>query len=128
MKLCIQILDMGGEFAMKRPDKTTRVYSRPRENISIIHDDKEPLDAAALEDRINMRRFGYKALESRHNRLRVFRILNTDTPFPVEIWNDDNHAFFNPANLDFWIDKHGDMRDRSNVVVFRGPSLGHVEA
>lgn len=128
MKLLIQILDMGGEFAMKRPDKTTRVYSRPRENISIIHDDGEPLDAATLEDRINMRRFGYKALESRHNRLRVFRILNTDTPLPVEIWSDENHSFFNPPHFDFWIDKGGDMRDRSNVVVFRGPPMGHVEA
>lgn len=128
MKLLIQILDMGGEFAMKRPDKTTRVYSRPRENISIIHDDGEPLDAAALEDRINMRRFGYKALESRYNRLRVFRILIDDTSPPVEIWNDGNHSFINPADLDFWIDKDGDMRDRSNVVVFRGPSMGHVEA
>ena len=128
MKLLIQILDMGGEFAMKRPDKTTRVYSRPRENISIIHDDGEPLDAAALEDRINMRRFGYKALESRYNRLRVFRILIEDTSPPVEIWNDGNYSFINPADLDFWIDKDGDMRDRSNVVVFRGPSMGHVEA
>ena len=128
MKLLIQILDMGGEFAMKRPDKTTRVYSRPRENLSIIHDDGEPLDAAALEDRINMRRFGYKALESRYNRLRVFRILIDDTSPPVEIWNDGNHSFINPADLDFWIDKDGDMRDRSNVVVFRGPSMGHVEA
>lgn len=128
MKLLIQILDMGGEFAMKREGKTTKVFSRPRENISIIHDDGEPLDAAALEDRINMRRFGYKALESRHNRLRVFRILIDDTSPPVEIWNDGNHSFINPADLDFWIDKDGDMRDRSNVVVFRGPSMGHVEA
>lgn len=128
MKLCIQILDMGGEFAMKRPDKTTRVYSRPRENISIIHDDGEPLDPAALEDRINMRRFGYKALASRHNRLRVFRILNMDTSIPIEIWNDENLAFLNLPNLDFWIDKDGDMRNRSAVVVFRGPSMGHVEA
>lgn len=128
MKLLIQILDMGGEFAMKRPDKTTRVYSRPRENISIIHDDGEPLDAAALEDRINMRRFGYKALASRHNRLRVFRILNMDTSIPIEIWNDENLAFLNLPNLDFWIDKDGDMRNRSAVVVFRGPSMGHVEA
>ena len=128
MKLLIQILDMGGEFAMKRRGKTTKIFSRLRQSISVIHDDKEPLDAAALEDRINMRRFGYKALASRHNRLRVFRILNMDTSIPIEIWNDENLAFLNLPNLDFWIDKDGDMRNRSAVVVFRGPSMGHVEA
>jgi hypothetical protein len=128
MKLLIQYLDMGSEFVMKKINKTTKSFSRRRGNITIIHDDKEPLDVPALEDRINMRCFGYKALASRDNRLRVFRILNVDTPTPVEIWNDSNHVFFNPVNLDFWIDKDGNMRDRSHVVVFRGPSMGHVEA
>ena len=71
-----------------------------------------------------------KNTKNTKNRLRVFRILDGGQPMPVELWNDYDLSRFSSRmpDIDFWIDKDGDMRNRSGLVVFRGPDRDRVEA
>ena len=130
MKLIIQLADTDKELILVEKTPTLTHHTMPSETVVLHHDWRGKLDPTEVEDRINVLRFGYEALKNTKNRLRVFRILDGGQPMPVELWNDyDLSRFYSRMpDIDFWIDKHGDMRDRSGSVVFRGPDRDRVEA
>lgn len=130
MKLIVQLVDTDAELVLVEKTPTLTHHTMPSETVILHHDWRGKLDPTEVEDRINVRRFGYEALKTVKNRLRVFRILDGGQPMPVELWNDADWSRFScrMPEADFWIDKHGDMRDRSGSVVFRGPDRDRVEA
>ena len=130
MKLIIQLADTDKELILVEKTPTLTHHTMPSETVVLHHDWRGKLDPTEVEDRINVLRFGYEALKNTKNRLRVFRILDGGQPMPVELWNDADWSRFSirMPEVDFWIDKHGDMRDRSGLVVFRGPDRDRVEA
>lgn len=136
MKLIIQLVDTDKELILVKKTPTLTHHTMPSETVVLHHDWRGKLDPTEVEDRINVRRFGYEALKNTKNtkntknRLRIFRILDGGQPMPVELWNDYDLSRFSGRmpDIDFWIDKDGDMRNRSGLVVFRGPDRDRVEA